>query len=112
MPMQKDLYPPNWKAIALEIKQSAGWYCQECDRPCRRPGESWAEFQHRMFVNHDYPVEEFVEKKGRFVLTTAHLDHNPANCDRSNLKALCSVCHLRYDAQHHMRSRNKNKQSK
>ncbi|MCL2933183.1 MAG: hypothetical protein MGG11_13290 [Trichodesmium sp. MAG_R03] len=32
-----------------------------------------------------------------FTLTTAHLDHNPGNCEAGNLKALCSVCHLKLD---------------
>jgi 5-methylcytosine-specific restriction endonuclease McrA len=32
------------------------------------------------------------------VLTIAHLDHNPENCDRDNLRALCQLCHNRYDA--------------
>jgi hypothetical protein len=32
-------------------------------------------------------------------LTVAHLDHNPANCDRANLRALCAPCHCRYDLQ-------------
>jgi hypothetical protein len=35
------------------------------------------------------------------VLTVAHLDHDPRNCDLSNLKALCQWCHLHYDRQHH-----------
>jgi hypothetical protein len=35
------------------------------------------------------------------VLTVAHLDHDPRNCELSNLKALCQKCHLGYDAQHH-----------
>jgi hypothetical protein len=30
-------------------------------------------------------------------LTTAHLDHDPANCVRENLRAWCQRCHLRYD---------------
>jgi hypothetical protein len=33
----------------------------------------------------------------RWMLTVAHLDHKPQNCDRSNLQALCSPCHCRYD---------------
>lgn len=35
------------------------------------------------------------------VLTVAHLDHDPRNCDPTNLKALCQRCHLRYDTVHH-----------
>ena len=34
-------------------------------------------------------------------LGCAHLDHDPANCDDSNLRALCDRCHLQHDAPHH-----------
>lgn len=37
----------------------------------------------------------------KIVLTIAHLDHVPENCDPSNLRALCQMHHLRYDAKHH-----------
>jgi hypothetical protein len=35
------------------------------------------------------------------VLTTAHLDRDPANNADENLAALCRRCHLVYDAPHH-----------
>lgn len=38
----------------------------------------------------------------KVVLTIAHLDHTPENCDLDNLKALCQKCHLRYDHVHHL----------
>jgi len=38
----------------------------------------------------------------KVVLTVAHLDHNEANCDPANLRALCQRCHLRHDLQQHM----------
>jgi hypothetical protein len=34
-------------------------------------------------------------------LTTAHLDHQPENCDPSTLRAMCECCHLSYDRDHH-----------
>jgi 5-methylcytosine-specific restriction endonuclease McrA len=34
----------------------------------------------------------------RIVLTIAHLDHTPENCDPANLQALCQQCHNRLDA--------------
>jgi hypothetical protein len=34
------------------------------------------------------------------VLTVAHLDHQPENCDYSNLKAMCQKCHNNYDKIH------------
>lgn len=39
------------------------------------------------------------------MLTVAHLDHTPENCEKNNLMALCSVCHLRYDAAHRKQKR-------
>lgn len=35
------------------------------------------------------------------VLTTAHLDHTPENCDPSNLVPMCQACHLSLDRGHH-----------
>ena len=85
MPMEKGRYPANWKQIALAVKEEADWRCEACGRQCRRPGEP--------FDTH------------RRTLTVAHLDHTPENCERSNLRALCAPCHLRYDAAQHAESR-------
>ena len=41
----------------------------------------------------------------RIVLTIAHLDHTPENCDPANLKALCQRCHLNHDKHHHRATR-------
>jgi hypothetical protein len=35
------------------------------------------------------------------VLATAHLNHNPADNRRRNLRALCQRCHLLHDRGHH-----------
>lgn len=81
MPMQRDRYPDDWDAIALAIKEACDWRCQDCGMQCRRPGEA--------FDTH------------RRTMSVAHLDHNPTNCDVSNLRGWCSACHLRYDAPMH-----------
>lgn len=111
--MKYDLYPANWKAIALEIKRSADWKCEECRRPCKQPRESWEEFHERAiegtrwksewedYVSDESGLSTYIAKPRRFVLTVAHLDHNPKNCDRANLKALCSGCHLALDKELH-----------
>ncbi len=107
MPMDLSRYPKNWKAIAHQIKKSVNWNCEECNRPCRQPGEKDGDLCERMNGS-KWSVElyekvdndEFVipiPKFGRFTLTVAHLDHVPENCDRANLKALCTVCHCRLD---------------
>jgi len=124
MPMNRKLYPPNWDAIARAVKENAGWTCQTCGRPCRRPGESWSVFLGRLLSEvqspwYDQTCEDAtdpetggwmaVEKPGRFTLTVAHLDRDPGNCDPSNLKALCPACHLDYDLDHHIRTRRANR---
>ena len=83
--MKRELYPPNWPEIARAVKERANWTCEGCGKQCRRPGEP--------FDTH------------KRTLTVSHQDHNPANCDLSNLKALCAPCHLRYDALHHAQTR-------
>ncbi len=90
MPMDRKRYPANWDEIARRVKDEADWKCEVCGRQCRRPGEP--------FDTH------------RRTLTVAHLDHTPENCERSNLKAMCPACHLRYDAAQHAESRRRNKQ--
>lgn len=105
MPMDRSLYPANWDEIALKIKRKARWTCQGCGRPCRKPGESIAALTDRVGewsdayeeVDDDEFGPTWVFKRGRFVLTVAHLDHRPDNCKLRNLKALCAPCHCRYD---------------
>lgn len=110
MPMDRTLYPSNWEAIAFQIKEESNWICEECGRPCRRPGESIGDLEDRIGDEHPQWWADLWEtendevfgiferiKVGRFTLTVAHLDHYPANCDRSNLRALCAPCHCRYD---------------
>jgi hypothetical protein len=100
MPMNRKLYPVNWEDIARAVKDEAGWCCEECGKTCIKPGESVESFISRIQTNRisECPVVfEFLEHPKRWVLTVAHLDHCPENCDRSNLKALCAPCHCRYD---------------
>ena len=85
MPMERHRYPKDWKQIAAQVKEEAGWKCEECGKQCRRPGEP--------FDTH------------RRTLTVHHIDHTPENCERSNLVAPCAPCHLRADKHHHVRTR-------
>lgn len=114
MPFDRSKYPPNWEEIAREVKDRAGWKCEECGRPCRKPGQTWREFVATLSPDRDWlwyretyedVGGEVVEKPGRFVLTTAHIDPDPMNCNPANLKALCPKCHNALDAP--MRSRNR-----
>jgi 5-methylcytosine-specific restriction endonuclease McrA len=115
MPIDKSKYPSNWKQIATGIKEKAKWKCQECGRPCRKPGVTWLDFIEELAgdkwhketfdeVSDDSGLSTCVERPQRFTLTVAHLDHNPSNNHPDNLKALCSGCHLRYDAAQHAKN--------
>ncbi len=88
-------YPKDWKAISAKIRARAGGQC-ECEGECglhrTHPGP------RRCIERHSEPARW---AKGRVVLTVAHLDHQPENCDDANLKAMCQRCHLRYDVPHH-----------
>lgn len=101
MPMIRARYPADWDAIALAVKQQANWCCQHCGKPCRQPGESVQQLAERL-VDSPWQVQLWHgdrPKPKRFALTVAHLDQEPSNCDPANLRALCAVCHLKYDRQ-------------
>lgn len=62
-------YPDNWKDLAREVKEGAGWKCVRCG------------------VAHDPAVHADV-------LTVHHADMNPSNSAWWNLLPLCARCHL------------------
>ncbi|PZD70801.1 hypothetical protein C1752_08943 [Acaryochloris thomasi RCC1774] len=93
MPTERYRYPDNWEEIATSIKEEAGWVCENCGKVCRRTGESLQDYIKRS----QYPAVEVLLHRQRYTLDGAHLDQNPDNSDRSNLRALCRVCHLNYD---------------
>lgn len=84
-------YPADWREIALTVKERAGWQCEwvESDgtRCSRKQGD---------------PLPD--NKSGwKVVLSVAHLNHIASDCRMDNLKAMCSMHHLRYDAHLHAR---------
>ena len=100
--MDRKLYPANWEEIARAVKESANWQCENCGRPCRKPGENrWdllSRLSNRWLDDLEFSgVDDTEPKWTRFVLTVAHLNHRPEDCRPENLKAWCSVCHCRYD---------------
>lgn len=119
MPIKKEnkaRYPKNWGEIRASILARANDCCEQCKaknrtRIARGDGEYSDTYQTidadvfcadtgkylgRVRMS-DYIVKNMVD----IVLTIAHLDHTPENCDPANLKALCQRCHLRYDAKLH-----------
>ena len=101
-PENKALYPPHWPWIRTAVLSRADNRCEGSpDFPDCRAANS----------------EPHPETGSLVVLTTAHLDHDPENCDdmaygeaakpkeSSNLRAWCQRCHLNYDKEHHAHTR-------
>jgi len=102
MPIEPERYPKNWQQFTLEIKDSTEWTCEKCGKPCRKTGELLSSYILRRWGNEYGQIAgtdwiEAVDFPQRFTLTSAHLDQNPGNNDKSNLKALCTACHLKND---------------
>lgn len=108
-------YPKNWPAISLRIREREGQRCKWCGAPNGRNIVRYRDTHAWMVVepgvssgfnkwfSEDGPVLLQATSRDctpvvKVVLTVAHLDHTPENCDESNLAALCQRCHNRYDA--------------
>jgi hypothetical protein len=85
-PENRARYPANWKSIVAQVRERSGNRCEGSPR--------WPECRAENGEPHP-------ETGSKVVLTTAHLDHVPENCDLSNLRHWCQRCHLVYDAEHH-----------
>jgi len=92
-PENKSRYPADWPEISKEIRfVRAGGRC-ECAGECGRG-------THGGRCPNVHGGKAY-STGSKVVLTTAHLDHTPENCDPANLKAMCQGCHLHYDKDHH-----------
>lgn len=99
MPIRKenrDRYPASWREISARIRNERAQGQCECEGEC----------------GHDHYGRCPAENGGRdpisgnrVVLTVAHLDHVPENCDDDNLRAFCQRCHNAYDAPERARGR-------
>ena len=95
-PEDRDRYPDDWPEISLRIRtQRAGGRCEckgECGRGHKGRCQAWN--------GHPHP-----QTRSTVVLTVAHRDRAPENCDDANLFAACQACHLSYDAEQHAATR-------
>lgn len=86
LPENKHRYPKDWPAISQRIRfERAQGRCEFED-----DGVRCAAMHGEL-----HPLTG-----SKVVLTTAHLDHDPANCADDNLKAGCQMHHNRYDRKH------------
>ena len=116
-PENRDRYPADWPAISLRVREESGQKCEFCTAPNAtmirrgRAADGRAVWRHATDSAHmngfyddgtEAPDSDedicTYSNPVRVVLTVAHLDHKPENCDRANLRALCQRCHNVYDA--------------
>lgn len=90
LPENKNRYPANWKEIRERILDRAGHRCETCGAE---------NYSSHMLTG------------SRVVLTIAHLDHTPENCEPSNLRAWCQKCHNKYDAPTRAQNRKRRKEA-
>lgn len=87
-PENKARYPKNWKGIRMEILARAQNRCE------------WDGCGVDNYSIHP-------ETGSKVILTIAHLDHTPENCEPENLRAWCQLHHNRYDAPFRVANRRK-----
>ena len=121
-PENRGRYPANWRQIRAGILERAGNRCEACRVPqyavAQWDGERWkltagnAYHDQLQYAGSYREARELAAHNSEYwepgdpkwiviVLTVAHLDHTPENCDPANLRAWCQRCHLRYDAKFH-----------
>jgi 5-methylcytosine-specific restriction endonuclease McrA len=91
-PENRSRYPENWATISDWVRFSRALGRCECEGECGTAHPARCEAVNRQRSPYTGSL---------VVLTVAHLDHAPENCDRANLKAMCQRCHLAYDREHH-----------
>lgn len=113
-PENRARYPKEWPLISDGVRARAK---NRCEWPgCGVQNGSVGYWRGDKFVktqpngdrrrrDREYPVPGTSITVGgvarriiRIILTVAHLDHTPENCDPANLKCWCQRHHNRYDA--------------
>ena len=104
MPCDYSKYPADWfTRIRPAILDQASNRCEKCAACngrllCRNEANPYITYHA---AGPDEAPAPGYRKPIRVVLTIAHLDQDVTNNDPANLAALCQMCHLRHDAQHH-----------
>jgi hypothetical protein len=117
-PELRPLYPPHWRELSSHVRfERAGGKCQRCGRPhlallrCLPDGrwfdEQAATWRDRRGRPARWPdlMEATRLRMTRVVLAAAHLDGDPTNNRRKNLRALCQRCQMLHDQPHHLAQR-------
>ncbi len=119
-PENKERYPANWPEISKAIRERAGDKCEQCGVAngaeimrftsedyhglpvfCLRDTGDVFSAMDGSRVGFEPPLaleDQIGGKWVKVILTVAHRDHQPENCDPDNLRCWCQRCHNAYDA--------------
>lgn len=97
-PEERARYGADWKRFSDRVRFGRAAGRCECEGECGSPRHPAG----RCPAEHDQ-ASPFTGS--RVVLTVAHLCHTP-EC-RDHVKAMCQLCHLSYDRDHHTTTRNR-----
>ena len=100
-PEERRRYPVDWRAISDRIRfDRAGGRC-ECEGEC---GSGHAGRRCAAEHGEPHPIT-----RSPVILTVAHRNHRPEDCDDENLMAACQKSHLSYDRHNHAATRRRRK---
>lgn len=112
MPIDYSKYPSDWKTVIrpriLTRDRNKCAFCGVANYVnLKAKCCAWPHFgdKHNRCLGCNKP-------RPRVVLTIAHLDHDIANNDDSNLAALCQRCHLKHDAKLHATNARRTREAK
>ena len=117
-PENRSRYPADWNRISQRVRDDAENRCEFCGVEnhamiYRGTHDDWPAYRYRSdtvfeesrcaATGNFIPGSCWDDFDGtgatvKIILTVAHLDHQPENCTRENLRALCQMCHNIYDA--------------
>jgi len=114
----RSLYPEDWRELSRRVRfERAAGRCQTCGRPhltrlrVLPDGRWFDQVAGTWRGERGRPTRwpDLIDTVGlratRVVLAAAHVDHDPSNNRRRNLRALCQRCHLLHDRPYHRRQR-------
>jgi hypothetical protein len=118
-PALRHLYAADWRSLSGDIRFGrAGGRCEACGRPHRRlvyalqdgrwldpDGLAWRDGAGGEPADEPTLSEAAAMRLVRVVISTAHLDQDPANREPDNLRALCQRRHLSHDLDYHLARR-------
>ena len=107
-------YPIDWPQLSHWVRFiRARGHCEQCCRPHGNmilcvPDGCWRDPKSGIWRDGHGKATTFPNQVAHYTnvaLAAAHLDHDPSNNRRSNLRALCQRCHMRHDRPHHAAQR-------